>query len=173
MSLVVATCEAIKQRINGLVLLVHHTGKDVTKGSRGYTGLPAAVETSIEVTRTGNSRGWKLIKLRDSQDGLKHGFSLETVHVGFDEEGEPITSCVVNPIVNGAQESRTLPKSMVRLKAAYVRLNPNVNSLTVRELLTAAVDMHQGYSKANAKRDLATYLNIQARNLSEDRIISL
>ena len=40
----------IKQQLNATVLVVHHTGKDASKGARGSSSLKAAVDTEISVT---------------------------------------------------------------------------------------------------------------------------
>ena len=51
----------------------------------------------MEVTRDGDRREWKVAKAKDGQDGAGHPFCLEVVDLGEDDEGEPVTSCVVAP----------------------------------------------------------------------------
>ena len=80
---------------SGLVILVHHTGKDATKGLRGHSSLFAAMDGAIEVRRLDDRRSWEVAKSKDGQDGAAHQFRLEVVHVGEDD-GEPITSCVIH-----------------------------------------------------------------------------
>lgn len=172
-SLIMANCTMISQRINGVIVLVHHTGKDASKGPRGGTGFPAAVEASIEVTRTGDVRGWKLPKVRDGEDGKYQRFRLDTVPAGSDADGNSITSCVVQPLSDGKLDAVVSQHSMRRLKATYDRLNAGENGLKADDLLTAAEAMHPGYRKANAKRDLAQHLGILVRELRADRIICL
>lgn len=77
--------------------LVHHAGKDLSRGSRGWSGLKAAADAEIEVTRdeqTG-SREIRISKMKDGEDNLRWGFKLETLTVGVDQDGDPETSCVV------------------------------------------------------------------------------
>jgi hypothetical protein len=78
------------------VELVHHAGKDAHRGSRGWSGIRAAVDAELEVTRDENSgsRQLRTSKQKDGEDGLKWGFKLETVLLGFDDDGDEITSCV-------------------------------------------------------------------------------
>lgn len=85
----------IQQATNGMVILVHHTGKDTSKGMRGHSSLHAALDAAIEVRREGDSREWSVAKAKDGADGLGHQFKLEVVELGTDTDGDPITSCVV------------------------------------------------------------------------------
>lgn len=81
----------------GLVVLVHHTGKDATKGLRGHSSLFAALDAAIEVARDASRREWRVAKSKDGQDGDAHPFKLQTEMLGTDDHGEPVTSCVVVP----------------------------------------------------------------------------
>ena len=98
MGAVIAGGKKLQQRVGGMVLLVHHTGKDATKGLRGHSSLFAALDCAIEVSREGNLRAWRVPKLKDGEDGIGGQFRLEIVEVGIDDDGDPITSCVVQHI---------------------------------------------------------------------------
>jgi hypothetical protein len=83
-------------RITGsLVVLVHHTGKDVSRGARGHSSLAAALDAAIEVKRPLTGREWRIAKSKDGEDGVTHPFRLQIVDLGLDEDSEPITSCAV------------------------------------------------------------------------------
>ncbi|MGL1833072.1 AAA family ATPase [Rhodocyclaceae bacterium SMB388] len=97
MGAVIAGLKALQAELGGCVLAVHHTGKDATKGLRGHSSLLGALDCAIEVTRTDDRREWKTTKAKDGADGEGHPFRLEVVELGDDEDGEPITSCVVAP----------------------------------------------------------------------------
>jgi hypothetical protein len=90
---------ALAAATGATVLLVHHAGKDASRGSRGWSGIKGALDAEIEVTRdeTLGRREIKITKMKDGEDGTSWGFSLETVQLGFDEDGDAITSCVVVP----------------------------------------------------------------------------
>ena len=87
--------KALQLLTGGLVVLVHHTGKDAARGLRGHSSLFAAMDAAIEVTRDGDRREWKVAKAKDGEDGAGHPFRLLVVDLPPDDEGEPITSCVV------------------------------------------------------------------------------
>ena len=79
----------------GLVLLVHHTGKDISRGMRGHSSLFAAMDAVVEVSRDGDRREWRVAKSKDGQDGDAHPFKLQIETLGTDDHGDPVTSCVV------------------------------------------------------------------------------
>jgi hypothetical protein len=95
MGVLIANTSRLQQLIGGVVVLVHHTGKDASRGLRGHSSLLAALDTAIEVQRNKAARGWQLVKSKEGEDGREHGFQLERVTLGVDDDGEPITSCVV------------------------------------------------------------------------------
>lgn len=95
MGLIIEATKELQGMTGGLVLLVHHAGKDSSKGMRGHSSLHAALDVAIEVTRSEDRREWIVAKSKDGTDGEAHPFRLEVVDLGEDEEGEPITSCVV------------------------------------------------------------------------------
>ena len=94
---ILSAAKELQNRINGLVVLVHHTGKDATKGLRGHSSLLAALDAAVEVSRDGDRRDWRVAKSKDGQDGEIQPFRLKIKTLGIDEHGEPITSCVVMP----------------------------------------------------------------------------
>lgn len=97
MGALISHVKELQAELGGLVLLVHHAGKDATKGLRGHSSLLAALDASIFVTRSDDRREWRVAKSKDGADGEAHPFRLDVVELGTDEYGEAITSCVVVP----------------------------------------------------------------------------
>lgn len=95
MGRIIAACKQLQAKVGGLVVLVHHTGKDAAKGLRGHSSLYAALDAAVEVTRSEDRREWKVAKSKDGRDGDAEPFLLEQVTLGEDADGEPVTSCVV------------------------------------------------------------------------------
>ncbi len=93
----IAAAKQLQSLIGGLVLLVHHTGKDTSKGLRGHSSLYAALDGAIEVTATDTRKAWSVAKSKDDATGDAHPFKLVIVPVGNDDEGDEITSCVIVP----------------------------------------------------------------------------
>jgi putative DNA primase/helicase len=96
MSSAILGAKALQAACAGLVLLVHHTGKDSSKGMRGSSALNAAMDVVIEVTRNGDVRGWRLAKSKEGRDGITAAFTLCDVPLGKrDEDGDELTSVAV------------------------------------------------------------------------------
>ena len=87
----------LQEATEGLVLLVHHTGKDPSKGLRGHSSLHAALDGAIEVERTTNGRMWSAAKVKDGEDGQAVPFKLHVLQLGTDRDGDAVTSCAVGP----------------------------------------------------------------------------
>lgn len=97
MGIVIDAINSIQRITGGLVVLVHHTGKNTDSGMRGHSSLNASIDAAIEVSRHADVRTWKISKSKDGIDGLSKQFKLHVESVGIDPDGDPITSCVVKP----------------------------------------------------------------------------
>jgi len=90
-----ANIRVLGKATGATVLVVHHAGKDLHRGARGWSGIRAAADAEIEVIRhEQGGREIRVTKMKDGEDGLSWGFKLEVVDLGFDNDGDPITSCV-------------------------------------------------------------------------------
>jgi hypothetical protein len=125
MGKIISSSSNLQRLTGGMVLLTHHTGKDETKKLRGHSSLPAALDGAIEVTRTGTGRQWAVAKSKDDKDGDTYPFKLEIVNLGTDEDGDAITSCVVDfDNSNSANElRRVIPPKAGNQKIVWVAIN--------------------------------------------------
>jgi len=97
MGLALSHCKGIHRATGAVVLMIHHSGKDPSKGARGWSGLRAAADAELEIIR-GEGDGPRAMttkKQKNGPDGESFGFSLLPVWLGEDDDGEDITSCVV------------------------------------------------------------------------------
>ena len=94
MGVIIKYLKLLQESTGGLVLIIHHTGKNTSQGLRGHSSLKAALDANIEVVG-GDKRSWLLEKSKDGEDGKSFGFRLEVQRLGIDSDGEPITSCTV------------------------------------------------------------------------------
>lgn len=95
MGRVLAHAKTLHRMTGATIVIVHHSGKDQAKGARGWSGLKAAADAEIEITRDPSGARCALVdKLKDDADGSQMWFRLEVVEVGKDADGEPVTSCV-------------------------------------------------------------------------------
>ncbi|MHA3978751.1 AAA family ATPase [Halovulum sp. GXIMD14794] len=109
MGQVVRNADRIRYRTGAHVMFIHHSGKDATKGARGSNSLRAAVDTEIELSRSGDVVTAEATKQRDMATGAAFSFNIRGVKVGDDQDGEPVFAAVLEqtdaqprkPIVQG------------------------------------------------------------------------
>jgi len=79
------------------ICVVHHSGKDATRGMRGHSALLGAADIVLEVTHHegANTRSVRVAKAKDAVDGAKYAFELRSIDLNQDDDGEMVTSCVV------------------------------------------------------------------------------
>ena len=126
---ILQACKWLQGQIGGLVVLVHHTGKDTTKGARGHSSLFAALDGAIEVEKSNDKRCWSIAKAKDGQDGKNFPFNLKVHNLGKDSEGDEITSCTIeqaspNIFVKPPPQG---PKQQSAFKALKVHIATLVN----------------------------------------------
>jgi hypothetical protein len=98
MSLIVKRIDRIRTETGAHFLLVHHSGKNAAAGSRGWSGIRAAVDTEIQITDSPQGRCIEVTKQRDlATKGNRIGFRLEIVLLGLTKWKAPATSCVAVP----------------------------------------------------------------------------
>ena len=97
MGLALEAAKHIAASVGGLVVLVHHTGKDKSKGLRGHSSVHAALDAAIVVERSAMTdlRSWKVSKMKDGEDGHAGSFELIIHQLRNDQYGAAITSCAV------------------------------------------------------------------------------
>jgi len=92
----IGVADRIRDELGAAVIAIHHTGKDPTKGARGHSSLFAAADAVITVA----DRVATIEKSRDGNTGEQFPFDLQVVELGTDDDGEPVTSCIVVPMTN-------------------------------------------------------------------------
>lgn len=88
-------CKGLHTATRAMILLIHHSGKDQSRGARGWSGLKAAADVEMEVVHNAGARVLEITKQKDGESGMRFGFVLAKVPLGMDEDGEVFDSCVV------------------------------------------------------------------------------
>lgn len=101
----VAEMDALRRMTGAHVLLVDHTGKDRSRGIRMHSSWDAALDTAV-LCEAEDMGGFNLVtakatKQRDLAVPPPLQYSLRTVELGLDQDGDPVTSCVVEPNMEG------------------------------------------------------------------------
>lgn len=160
MGLALKHARSIRKATGAVIMLVAHTGKDQAKGIRGWSGVNAATDTAIEVSRPdeGDIRTIKVSKQKDGRDDLAWGFKLESVLIGLDSDGEEITSLVVTDAEVPAPKPKE-PK-VTRKMTAWERavmdhihtLGPSFSGASLTDLIDSA--LRDIPDPSNGERDL-------------------
>jgi hypothetical protein len=97
MGTAVKTIDVVRAETEAHICIIHHCGKDAAKGARGHSSLRAAIDTEIEIVHPEGDkfRTATVVKQRDLAPIAPFCFSLDTVELGRNHRGKPITSCVV------------------------------------------------------------------------------
>lgn len=170
-------CKALHRACGATVVPVHHLGKDVTKGARGWSGMHAAADAVLEVSRgEGAERAVRVSKQKDGEDGEVLPFRLEGVTIGTDADGDEITSCVVRHVEEaatpgGKREPRGAVERLV-WRAAHDLAELGETTLPVGAVLAAAVGRmpHDPASGRDQRRSNAMRA---LRSLAEQHYITI
>jgi hypothetical protein len=105
MSKYVGNIDTIADELRCLVVSVHHTGKDKTKGARGSTSLHAACDTIYEVTgKPDYGVKMKCVKQKDGPEDLRVNFKK----VSYAVKGEKRGSLVLQAYTPAKEECADL-----------------------------------------------------------------
>lgn len=115
MTAMVNVFDMIRHQTKAHTMLIHHTGKNEALGARGHSALRAAVDVEVEVSTSDGGRSLRVSKGRDDADGQQYGFKLKVVDLGQDDDGDPITTCVVEE----CEASRPVGRSQRKLSAQH------------------------------------------------------
>ena len=113
----IAAAKHLQREFGGVVILVHHSGKNRDQGMRGHSSLEGAVDFIIEVARDAERKAAprKLVvrKVKDGQDGAEFAFDLRQVDLGTDDDSDPVTSAVVVRVLTDAERAANHVDAMV------------------------------------------------------------
>jgi len=107
-----ANLDLIRAETGVHIMLVGHTGKDLSKGLRGSYSAVAAAETLIEINLDNNSniRTAVTTKQRDMELGKSIDFVLTREALGEDEDGDEITTCTIRQPTEEEIKENNKPK---------------------------------------------------------------
>jgi hypothetical protein len=115
----VANCGALATEFGCCVMPVHHRPKDSESVEpRGHGSLKGGVDTVILVEATKPKRA-RITKQKDDEERELLLFDLQPVELGQDDDGDPVTSCVVVPTLDVVAESSPLARKLATLAPNY------------------------------------------------------
>ena len=156
-------CRAIHDATGAMVMVAAHTGKDESRGQRGWGGVKGFLDTEIYIERSDDYRQASVTKLKDGEgEREEYPFKLTSVVLGHDEDGDDVTSCVLSESskVSKAQR-RAQPKGDIQrivLRVA-VALTDLAGEVSTQDLIDSAVNE---LPREEAKKDSRKYVVTRA-----------
>lgn len=108
MGVYVRMLDALKAETRAHVGVIHHTGKDETRGARGSSALKAATDHELELSKHTKSTGSvKLTKVREGElEGTRLGYELKSRTLGFNKLGRRVSTVLVEECDAPASEAK-------------------------------------------------------------------
>ena len=146
-------------RLGAVILLVAHTGKDVARGLRGWSGIRANADFAIECrvdkdedTGETTRRTLWLEKAKDGRDGFAlSDYVLRISNLGAKRSGEPDTTCWVEYVPHQALPPKASAKPSTLYSGAQKRI---LQFLSEGGKTTIEVAGHLGLDRSNAGKKL-------------------
>jgi hypothetical protein len=138
----ISHCTTIYQHTGASLLLVHHSGKDASKGSRGWSGIKGAVDAELEVTLQTGFRNLHVEKQKDAESGQNYAFNLKPVPLYVNQYGEAVSSCVVEHLEDAPMVKKLKPGQQ-RVFEALCSLAPTGDTFTSDEVIDRMVSLEK------------------------------
>jgi hypothetical protein len=111
MAAYIKAADAIRDAFSCAVVIVHHCGHEGTR-PRGHSSLIGALDAQIAVTQDAADKIIATVELmKDGPQGESFSSRLKKVELGSDDDGDMITSCVVDPAEPGAAQPRKMSQA--------------------------------------------------------------
>jgi AAA domain/Bifunctional DNA primase/polymerase, N-terminal len=137
----IRAADTIRTTFDCLVLLIHHCGIVGTR-PRGHTSLAGADDVQIQIAKDKEGLVVATIEhMKDGPSGAVLANKLESISLGTDIDGDPITSCIITPTSTEAVPPK-LPKG------ADLALE------VLRKLLASSIDSIRAPEAANLPADI-------------------
>ena len=142
MGRVLRNIKLLHEATGAMILVVHHAGKDLTKGSRGWSGIKGAADVQIEIIRHENgAREIVLEKMKDGEDGVRWAFKLEVLQVAIDADGDVVTSCVAIEADPVPQATNDADRKGVKRRGRHETHILEIMTLFGSESIVSTVDL--------------------------------
>jgi hypothetical protein len=185
MGMVMGHCKEITRLTGAMVTPVHHSGKDESRGARGWSGLRAACDFEFEIIRADQDRVATVTKMKGGADGAEYGFRLRTLVVGQDEDGDDETTCVVDYTDSsrasvaasqgpkGDNQKIIMEKAVGMIDFAGTGVTFNEIVSVVWPLYPRGDETKRDQRKANVGRDLRTLISGGFLTQNDAGVVSL
>lgn len=160
----------IHERLDVHIAGIGHTGKDTTRGERGSNAREGDVDLAVQIAGDAVKTA-TVAKANDQEEGDLVSFKGEVVHLGRDEDGDPITAFIVSraaAVKEAKGGSKLSDREALAMRALHAVRGtaPQVQAEAWREQLK-----REGVIKSDDTNPRATYTRIRD-GLVRKKIIS-
>ena len=173
MNKVMAKIDRIISNAQAHCMVLHHTGKDPSKGARGSNSLLGAIDTELKVQRLQSSRYIEVTKQRDGNDGERIGFDIQSTNLKdqdgnpiLNEKGESINFAIV--VAKDSPTNLTRATRVNKIEKAILSDLENTEGLN-RTLLVKAIADKVGHKQPNHVYKKLAYLVLIGKVMQTER----
>ncbi len=174
MSAAMAALRELQARLANLtIIIIHHAGKDGSRGMRGHSSLLAAVDVAIEVDRSSKGLGlWTVRNARRNPTGATGQFRLKQMALPASElsaAGVRMETCVIEQ-VDGIAENCQLSDKAIQALDRLKSLERGDSGKTC-EAAPHGVAVKAAFFKAHLKKNIFDQPLDDARRKAADRAV--
>ena len=175
MSAAMAALRQLQTRVFNLtIIIIHHGGKDGSRGMRGHSSLLAAVDVAIEVDRSSKGLGrWTVRSARRNPTGATGHFRLKQVSLPageFSLAGKQLKTCILeemDEVVKGISLSHKAMQALDILKSLE-----GTNAGNPCEVASNRVAVNVTVFRAKLKATIFDQTSDDARRKAADRVVA-
>lgn len=135
----------IRDRYQCSVLIIHHTGKADKATARGSNALKGAMDRELRLDANGDIKQVVDTKEKDGRGSFSFKFKLKDVDTGIiDDDGDRVTSAVVERTAETDDMSRQLPKPLIFALQTFTRVSDELNECDLSEWRDEFYQLHHG-----------------------------
>jgi hypothetical protein len=174
MSAAMAALRELQARVANLtIIIIHHAGKDGSRGMRGHSSLLAAADVAIEVDRSSKGLGrWTVRNARRNPTGATGQFRLKQMALPASElsaAGVRMETCVIEQVDGIAENCQLSDKAMQVLDRLKSLEGGNAGRLC--EAAPHGVAVKAAFFKAHLKENIFDQPSDDARRKAADRAV--
>jgi AAA domain len=115
----IRAADAIREAFRCAVVIIHHSGIADSR-PRGHTSLTGAADVQIAVKKDAAGIITATVEFaKDGEAGAEIRSALRVIELDPDEDGERVTSCVIEPIAGSSAETQPTKKISAAAKQAF------------------------------------------------------
>ena len=175
MSAAMAALRELQTRVFNLtIIIIHHGGKDGSRGMRGHSSLLAAVDVAIEVDRSSKGLGrWSVRSARRNPTGATGHFRLKQVslpHNEFSLAGKQLKTCILEKM-DAVGKGITLSDKDIQVLDILKSLE-GTNAANPCEVAPNRVAVNVTVFRAKLKATIFDQTSDDARRKAADRAVA-